>query len=51
MNDDGCPHTLEQYVYVNNKHVLELASNILPFSLVFLGSEKYPYKVCNADCI
>lgn len=50
MNDDGCPHTLEQYVYfyfllkfIHTRLIIINNYN----SLAFLGSEKYPYKVWN----
>lgn len=41
FNDSGCPHTLEQCVTLSAYEVL---TNFGTCSLVFMGSEKYPYK-------
>lgn len=42
FDDTGCPHTLEQYV---SRPVFPVLNSRPVFrSLVFMGSEKYPYK-------
>lgn len=52
FNDSGCPHTLEQSVpcprLCSWRRLTPMTGTYIPFdsdSLVFLGSEKYPFKV------